>query len=261
MDRRSPPFVLIHSPLIGPFTWSLVAAELQQRGVETVVPTLVDDGGPPFWRQHVEGVMRAVRAIPPTVPLALVGHSGAGPLLPAIGQGMDHPVAAYVFVDAGIPADGMSRLDLMETEDPAFARHLRQQLAAGGHFPPWTDADLAPILPEPRLRRHLIAQLQPRSLAFFAEPIPVAASWPGAPCGYLKFSPAYAVPAREAQKAGWRYRAIDAGHFHMLVDPAAVAAELLDLVPQSGWCAQGGNDDRPEAVPVRRPDGPSRIEY
>jgi hypothetical protein len=234
MERRSAAVVLIHSPLVGPFTWSLVAEELRQRGIETVVPALADDdgGGLPFWRQHVESVIRAVHAIPPAVPLALVGHSGAGPLLPAIGQEMDHPVAAYVFVDAGIPADGMSRLDLMETEDPAFARHLRQQLAAGERFPSWTDADLAPILPEPRLRRHLIAELQPRSLAFFAEPIPVAAGWPGAPCGYLTFSPAYAVPAQRAREAGWGYREIAAGHFHMLVDPPAVAAALLDLARQ-----------------------------
>jgi hypothetical protein len=33
-------FMLIHSPLVGPFTWSLVAEELRARGQEMFVPTL-----------------------------------------------------------------------------------------------------------------------------------------------------------------------------------------------------------------------------
>lgn len=118
----------------------------------------------------------------------------------------------------------------MEAEDPPFAHHLRQHLAAGGRFPAWTEEDLTPILPAARLRRRLLAELRPRPLAFFAEPIPVFAGWPDAPCGYLKFSPAYTVPARHARGAGWRYREIAAGHFHMLVDPSAVADALLDLI-------------------------------
>ncbi len=227
-----PVLVLVHSPLAGPSTWFPVAEALLRWEAEPLVPTLVDDGdlGRPFWRQHADAVVRAVAPIPHAIPLALVGHSGAGPLLPAIRQGVEHPVAAYVFVDAGIPADGKSRLELMEAEDPPFAHHLRRHLTAGGRFPAWTEEDLAPILPEARLRRRLLAELRPRPLAFFAEPIPVFAGWPDAPCGYLKFSPAYDVPARRAREAGWHYREIAAGHFHMLVDPAAVADALLDLI-------------------------------
>ncbi|MGH2535448.1 MAG: alpha/beta hydrolase [Thermomicrobiales bacterium] len=226
-------FVLIHSPLVGPLTWSLVADELQQRNVETVVPALTDDTGAdlPFWRQHAEAVARAVAPLPPDRPVALVGHSGAGPLLPVIGQRIGRPVAAYLFVDAGIPIDGASRLDLMANEDPEFARHFREHLTAGGRFPAWTDGDLAAILPDRCLRRQLIADLRPRALAFFTEPIPVFPGWPDAPCGYLKFSAPYDVPARRAREAGWPDREIDAGHFHMLIDSPAVAAALLDLVP------------------------------
>ncbi len=228
--------VLISSPLVGPAIWLPVAETLRRRGVETLVPALTDDGdrGLPFWRQHVDAVMRAVAPISQSVPLALVGHSGAGPLLPAIGQGIAHPVAAYVFVDAGIPAGGKSRLELMEAEDPPFARHLRQHLTAGGRFSEWTEDDLAPILPAAQFRRQLLAELRPRPLAFFVEPIPVFAGWPDAPCGYLKFSPAYDLPARRAREAGWRYREIAAGHFHMLVDPPAVADAVLDLIERPG---------------------------
>src|SRR5579875_549034 len=49
-------FVLIHSPLVGPLTWSLVAKELRQRGIDTMVPVLHDIEGSdvPYWRQHAD---------------------------------------------------------------------------------------------------------------------------------------------------------------------------------------------------------------
>ena len=43
-------FVLIHSPLVGPLTWSLVAEDLRRRGIDALVPTLHDDDtGLPYW--------------------------------------------------------------------------------------------------------------------------------------------------------------------------------------------------------------------
>jgi hypothetical protein len=224
--------VLMHSPLVGPLTWSLVADELRRRSVAMAVPRLVDagEGRPPFWKRHAAAVARDVGAIPAGAPVVLVGHSGAGPLLPAVGQRVGHPVAAYIFVDAGIPVDGMSRLELMADEDPAFAAHLRELLSGGGQFPSWREEDLRAAIPDARLRHRMVAELQPRPLAFFTEPIPVFSGWPDAPCGYVQFSAAYDAPARHARQAGWSYRAVNGGHFQMLVDPSAVTDALLDLV-------------------------------
>ena len=44
--------VLVHSPLVGPFTWSLVAQQLQAGGFDVLVPTLTDSGEtpPPYWQ-------------------------------------------------------------------------------------------------------------------------------------------------------------------------------------------------------------------
>jgi surfactin synthase thioesterase subunit len=226
--------VLIHSPLVGPITWSLVADALRRRGLEVAVPTLVDadEGEAPFWEQHAAAVARDVGAIAAGAPLVLVGHSGAGPLLPTIARRLGHPVAAYIFADAGIPADGASYLDLMATEDRAFAEHLRQQLRDGEHFSAWREEELRSAIPNVRLRRRMVAELQPRALAFIAEPIPVFPGWPDAPCGYLKFSAAYDMPAARARREGWAYREVAGGHFHMLADPLAVTDALLDLVEQ-----------------------------
>lgn len=223
---------LVHSPLVGPITWSLVAEELKRRHVETVVPVLVDDDRrqAPYWQQHVDAVTRALVPILRDRALVLVGHSGAGALLPAIADATDQTVAAYLFVDAGIPTDGLSRLEAMAIEDPEFARELEQHLAAGGDFPEWSEEDLEPLVPDQQLRHQLVSELYPRSFAFFTEPIPVFVGWPDAPCGYLKFSAAYDAPAIRAREAGWRCLDLPAGHFHMLVDPVAVAAALLDLL-------------------------------
>lgn len=224
-------FALVHSPLVGPSTWSLVAERLRQAGSGAVVPVLHDSEGVavPYWRQHAESAARALATVPADRPLVLVGHSGAGPLLPAIAQAGRRPIAAYLFVDAGLPHGGLSRLDEMAVNDPELAARLRRHLAAGGRFPTWGDADLREVIPDSRLRQGLLAELRPRPLAFFAEPLPQVAGWPDAPCGYLRFSPAYARPAAEAERRGWPYRAFDAGHFHLLVDPAAIADAFSEL--------------------------------
>jgi hypothetical protein len=236
----TPTVVLVHSPLVGPSTWEPVAGELRRRGIEVLVPDLADDGGkPPFQEQHVAAVVAAIRAAPERNPLVLAGHSGAGPLLPAIGAAAGRPVCGYLFVDAGIPVDGLSRLALMEREDAAFASWFRAYLASGGRYPAWTDADLIPQLPDDAARAAVLAGLRPRGRAFFEEPIPVPAAWPDAPCGYLQLSEAYDVPARQAAGAGWPViRIADAGHFHLLADPGTVAEAMLKLIGElDGDCS------------------------
>jgi hypothetical protein len=225
-------FVLIHSPLVGPITWSPVAARLQERGVETRVPALSEAGDPaaPYWQRHAQSIADWLRQTAPAAPILLTAHSGAGPLLPAIraAAGLD-TVCAYLFVDAGVPVNGRSRLDLMAAEAPEWAETFRRFLESGGRFPEWTEAQLREVVSDDSLRRQLLAELHPRGLDFFAEPIPVFPGWPDAPCGYIRFSQAYHQPWAEAQKNGWPTLEQEAGHFHMLVDPDAVAGMLLEI--------------------------------
>ncbi|MBA2576003.1 MAG: alpha/beta hydrolase [Euzebyaceae bacterium] len=221
-------FVLVHSPLVGPFTWSAVAEVLRERGHDVSVPALSGTAAP-FWRAHAESVAAALRG-PTHRPLVLVAHSGAGALLPAIGAAIpERPKAAYVFVDAVLPLDGATRLQGLEEEDAEFAAELRAELEAGGRFPTWTAEDLEAVVPDPGSRRALLAELAPRALDYFSEAIPPVPGWPDAPCAYLQFSAPYDVAARRARDRDWRYEHLDAGHFHMLVDPPAVADAVLRL--------------------------------
>src|SRR6266567_4761438 len=160
--------VFVHSPLVGPFTWSLVAQRLQAVVVDVLVPTLTDSGEtpPPYWQQHAASVQRALASISQECPLVLVGHSGAGCLLPVLAQAARHPVKAYLFVDAGLPHPGKTRLDEMETTVPALAQELRQLLAEGLRFPNWKSEDLSEVLPDGHTRQQLLAEVQPRPLNF-----------------------------------------------------------------------------------------------
>jgi thioesterase domain-containing protein len=223
----APLFVLVHSPLVGPLTWEPVAAELRRQGFAAVVPALRETEAPgaPYWQQHAAAVVRTLASFPPFRPLILAGHSGGGMLLPAIRTLAARPVAAYLFVDAGLPQDGQSRLDRF---DDAAAVAAFREAAVDGWLPPWTEADLAEVIPDAALRRRFVAELRPLPLAVYEEPIPVFAGWPDAPAAFVQFSPVYDTDAAAARQAGWPYGALPGGHFHMLVDPAGVAQALLD---------------------------------
>jgi hypothetical protein len=71
--------------------------------------------------------------------------------------------------------------------------------------------------------------LRPQPRALWEEPLPVIADWSRTPGAFLQFTSTYDVPARQARGLGWPYRNLDGGHFHMLVDPAAVATAVLEL--------------------------------
>lgn len=115
---------------------------------------------------------------------------------------------------------------------PCFAAGLRAELAGGGRFPAWSPDDLRELVPDPE---EFVADQRPRGLDYFAEPIAVPADWPVAPCGYLHVSAPYDGSAAQAAALGWPVvRVNGAGHFHMLMDPVAVADALEQVVVAMG---------------------------
>lgn len=230
-------YVLVHSPLTGPNAWEPVAAELRDRGIPTAVPDLVDDGSPPFWRQHARCVVRSVaEELAAGVPLVLVVHSGAGQLLGVIGpvlRDAGYRIAAEILADAGLPPGGRSRLEQLEDEAPGFAEEVRQALRDGGTVPVWSDDALAPLVPDASRRDRLREEFRPLPAGYWVEPIPTAVDWPDAPVGALIFSDGYAPTVATAHGHGWPVRTIDAdNHLLPLADEARVADELLALTDE-----------------------------
>lgn len=223
-------FILIHSPLVGPFTWYTVARSLQERGHTTIIPRLLDNADitAPYWQQEVSSIVDQVELqtlYPPTI---LVVHSGAGPLLPAIIDALNQQIALCVFVDAGLPSEGSQcRLDLMYAEDDEWAAAFEAELKLGATYPNWTDEQLATIIPDAAIRQKLIDDVQPHGTGFYTEPIPTPDRWKSVPCAYLGFSETYRPYFEKATQQSWQTRWIAAHHFYMLTNPTEVSDTLI----------------------------------
>ena len=148
--------------------------------------------------------------------------------MPTIAAEVDRPVAGSLFVDAGFPIDGLSRLEVIDREDAALGRQFRDLLSNGGTFPNWTDADLASIVPDAAMRSALMQDLRPRALPFYTEPVPAPQNWMSGPAGYLQFGDSY--DRTVARIDDWPVTKLAAGHFHQLVDPVETVDAMLDLV-------------------------------
>lgn len=222
-------FILIHSPLVGPHSWSLVAEELTRRDYLVIVPSLlgIAQAQPPFWKYAATTVANATRGL--EEPVILVGHSGAGPLLPNIAANLSIPTQGYIFVDAGIPA---TREPIPRLPRPLF-EELRTK-AVDGRVPPWGtwwgDEAMQALIPNDELRAAVVEEIPSLPLAYFEESIPVIDGWEEVPSAYLLFSSAaYGEEARQARTLGWPFKECHGEHLHMLIRPDAVADSLVEL--------------------------------
>lgn len=164
-----------------------VARALERRGRHVGVPSLlgVADAPRPQWRHCPEAVRAASEHI--AEPLVLVGHSGAGPLLPAIADALPREVGALIFVEAFLPpTTGSAPLG-----PPPFMEQLRA-LASDSVPAPWStwfgEEGVRGLVPDARLRGPLEQEMPRLPLAYFEASVPAPTGWDGRPCGYLLFS-------------------------------------------------------------------------
>jgi hypothetical protein len=224
-------FVLVHAPVLGPGSWSMVAGELGRRGYEVTVPALTgfDDGGPPYVPRLLQ---RAGAQFPrrPADRTVLVVHSGAGVFAPYLA---DAAAAETVIFADSAPGDARMVSGDARVAEEGFLPFLRE-IASEGVVPAWPDwwpgEDLSSLYPDEATRRAVEAEARPLPLAFFEERLPpIPGSWRSRRCGFLRFSEGYAEPAKQAAALGWPVRELPGEHLHMLVDPPGVAAALAEL--------------------------------
>lgn len=227
-------FALIYSPLVGPSTWQLVADYLSRQNHRAILPTLTDSKTDkrPFWEQHAESAANEINTMESNNGCILVGHSGAGPILPLVGKRLIIAPAGYIFVDAGIHTGRCSRLDMMKCESSEWASEFEKYLRTGGQFPNWSESDLLEIIPDDKSRLQVLKEINARDLSFFVEEIPCIDDWSSIPCGYIQFTNSYDVPARYAIQLGWPFNRLEAEHFHMLVEPDKVGNALIQMGEQ-----------------------------
>ncbi len=240
--RREPTWVLVHSPLIGPTSWSPAAYELHRRGRAAVVPSLVGvaDAPAPQWHHIPETVRIATNHLQGSI--VLVGHSGAGLLLPVIADAVTVEVAALVFVDSFLPT-AAGRVPL---GPPAFMDQLRE-LASDGVLAPWStwfgEDAMSELVPDERLRAALEAEMPRLPLSYFQASVPVPDAWNRRSCAYLLLTAEpYGQSAIEARSLGWPVLEIQGvRHLAMATDAIAVTDALLGLERELEPSARSGH--------------------
>jgi hypothetical protein len=225
----APVFVLVHSPLVGPGTWTPVARELERRGRRVVVPSLLGAATAPSpqWRYCVDAVRAATSTVSDAI--VLVGHSGGGLLLPAITGAVTTVVSRLIFVDSGVPASA-GETPLAPTP---FLAHLLT-LAVDGTLPPWStwwgEEAMRELVPDEAARATLEREIPSLPLSYFEQSVPSPAGWDRVPCAYVLLSDAYRDAASDARARGWRVEEIaGARHLHAVVAPAIVTDVLIQL--------------------------------
>lgn len=230
-------FLLVHSPVVGPSTWRWVAEALREAGHEATVPDLVAaalSGDPArFAAAAMEGDKSDQ---------VLVGHSGAGAVLPSIAAGLASWPRLTVFVDAGLPpCEGGF------TAGGDFLASL-QEMSTNGILPKWSqwweEGVLEAIVPDERRRKNIETELPEVPLRFFETPIELPAGWCENPAAYVLLSDGYRREAERASSLGWPVTERAGEHLEIVNDGQGIAEILLDL-----WSVRSGRR------PVERQNG------
>lgn len=221
--------VLVHSPFLGPASLRPLADELASLGHPAVLldlrPSVV---APPVHQVLLGAFADAMSEELLEGPVVLIGHSGAGPLLPAFADSLEEAVTGLVYVDAGLPTPGRSWRDTVPASTYAELRALSRE----GQLPRWhrwfTPNPLETLVPDPALRAEMADEAPEVPIAFLKEERPEVA-WTGA-SGYVQLSAAYEADATEAESQGWPVRRLDTHHLAPATDPAPVARAVLEVL-------------------------------
>jgi pimeloyl-ACP methyl ester carboxylesterase len=220
-------FVLVHGPPVGPATWRWAAEALASAGHDVVVPDLR--------RATLSGepavVVTDVVAECPSDPEVVVGHSGAGVLLPSIAHSLSSRARPrLVFVDAVIPeCDGEAKLDPVVVD-------LLRTLAVDGVLPPWSvwlgEGGVERMIPDGELRAEVEAELPELPMTLFEVGLPVPEGWCDWPCAYLLLSEDMRDEAERARSLGWSVLEDVGNHLDVVNRATEIARDLLQLVEQ-----------------------------
>ena len=224
--------VLAHAPLVGPSTWRWVADALPG---DVRVPDLHAGGDDITFDSCIR---RIADQIPPGSDVVLVGHSGAGILLPCAAARAAPARVTYVFVDAGLPPiSGSTRDEHPVMNDAGIEWSGRPSFAglveSDGHLPPWHtwwgDAGMESLIPDPH-RRSIVSSDIPRlPLRFYDEGCDVPVGWMDEPTGYVLLSETYRIWADAARSYGWPVAEVPGTHLEIVNRPDDVASSILQV--------------------------------
>ena len=234
-------FVIVHGGFGGGWEWTPVAQLLRGRGHVVFTPTLTGMGershlGPRVGLgTHIDDVV-AVLEFEQLHNVVLCGASYGGMAVTGAADRVPERIALLVYLDALVPVNGQSGLDLLPEGFGAVVR-----AAADEHGHGWVaipDAVLPPEgLIEDDIRARYIARLRDQPVATFTEPIHLTNAAAHVRRAFIRCTgheldvggdPIEPMAAR-ARAEGWPYHELSAPHDPHLFDPTATAAVLNEL--------------------------------
>ena len=241
--------VFIHPAWFGGWCWRDVARPLRLAGHEVWTPTLTGFGERAHLATpavtlgtHVDDVIGLLE-FEDLHDVTLVGSSSAGTVITAVADRCPERVARLVYLDAFVPSDGQSTLDLLPPDRAAGLERLVQSEGGGWQLPrfgppPWEMIlrEMWHVTDEEKVQ-WVLPRLRPAPFAHFTEPVRLmnAAAADRISRVYIRCvntGPApFDHPAALAQTSpGWEYRAMQTYHIPFITNPDEVARAMLDIV-------------------------------
>ena len=231
-------FVVVHGGFGGAWEWTPVARRLRRRGHEVFSPTLTGMGerahlaAPDVGvHTHVDDVV-AVLEMEDLCDVVLCAHSYGGIPVTGAADRVPKRIGMLIYVDALVPRDGQSALDLLPDW---FTDEAQATADARGRVPmPRVLEPPAGWIDESERNRY-VRRLRPQPLGSFTEPVRLSGAADDVPTAFIRCTRAaphgdpIAAMAARARAHGWAYRELDAPHDPQLLDPDNTARILHEL--------------------------------
>ena len=226
-------FVLVAGGNLGGWVWRKVRPLLRVAGHDVYTPTLTGLGerahllSPEIGLDtHIDDVGNVLQ-YEDLRQVVLVGHSYAGMVIAGVADRSPERLAQLVFLDAVVPRDGESELDLLPRHVSLWLTTRARERGEGWYIPPPPAASLAREYGEADAR-WLAERLTAHPLRPCAEPVRLHRE-PSLPRTFIACTRGgfESLAERARTEPGWRLHELDAGHNAMVTAPDALARLLL----------------------------------
>ncbi len=231
-------FVLVHGAWHGGWCWSRVARLLRERGHDVFTPTMTGLGESSHLLSsritlmtHIKDVVGVLRW-EDLEDVVLVGHSYGGMIITGAADREAGRIRSLVYLDAFVPADGESALDLRPKERSAASLKLAREKGEGWRLPPTSAATFNVNEAD---REWVDGKCTDLPIGCFTEPLTLTGAVDGIGNFMYIRAGGYDAPNfdtamdRVRGKPGWTIHTLDCGHDVMVDMPA----ELTDLLEQA----------------------------
>lgn len=254
-------FILIHGAWHGGWCWWKVAPRLRNAGHTVLAPSLTGLGDrqhlapllPPGLLNldlHIRDIARLLESRDARNAI-LVAHAYAGMVATGVAAVCPQRLAALVYVNGVIPADGAAMVDqLQAVRGPEFVAGIRRRIDAGEPFlpAPTTADEIARrwAITDPDDQAFVLPRLSPQPTQTFAQPVRL--NHPDSDAAADAPTVADAAPLRrefilcrqsgfdavadQAAAHGWGIHHLYTGHDPMITAPAELTDILLQIAPR-----------------------------